>query len=149
MQKLIPFFLFSIFLFTATDASSQNNNKSEIENLIQDYQKALNASDVNSVVSLYTQDAVLIPNAAPTADGLEQIKQTYEYVFDNFSFNLDFDMLEIEVIGKKAYARSTSKGNLTIKANGETVPDENRELFIFEKQNGNWKIARYMYNKSK
>jgi len=149
MKKLLPIFLFSIFLFSATDAESQDKNKLEIESLIQDYQKALNASDLNSVVSIYTKDAVLIPTASPTADGQEQIKQTYVYVFDNFSFNLNFDVLEIEVMGNRAFARSTSKGDLTIKASGETVPDENRELFIFENQNGNWKIARYMYNKSK
>lgn len=149
MKKLLHIFLCSFFLFTVTYAKSQNKNKVEIEHLIQNYQTALNASDVNSVVSLYSPDAVLIPNAAPAADRQEQIKQTYVYVFDNFSFNLNFDILEIEMFGNKVFARSTSKGKLSIKASGETIPDENRELFIFEKQNGDWKIARYMYNKSK
>jgi hypothetical protein len=30
-----------------------------------------------------------------------------------------------------------------------TVPEENRELFVFEKIDGVWKIARYMFNKTK
>ena len=31
----------------------------------------------------------------------------------------------------------------------ETIPEENRELFVFEKVNDEWKIASYMLNKTK
>ena len=113
------------------------------------YQEALNASDANKVVSLYTGNGVLLANAAPTAQGAEQVKGTYQYVFDNFTYNLKFTILEIEVNGNTAFARSTSKGTFTVKSSGQTAPDENRELFVFQKVNGQWKIARYMYNKTK
>ena len=88
-------------------------------------------------------------NAAPTTEGVEQVKGTYQYVFNNFIYTLQFSIVEIEVSGNYAFARSTSKGSFIIKASGQTVPDENRELFVFEKVDGNWKIARYMYNKTK
>ena len=39
--------------------------------------------------------------------------------------------------------------SFVIKSNGQIVEDENRELFVFGKQKGAWKIARYMYKKSK
>jgi len=123
--------------------------KSVIEKLIFSYQDALNASDVNRVIELYTKNGVLMANSAPTADGAEQVKGTYQYVFDNFSYRLKFSIIEIEVNGNYAFARSTSKGSFVMKTNGQTVPDENRELYIFEKVGGNWKIARYMYNKTK
>ncbi len=29
------------------------------------------------------------------------------------------------------------------------VPEENRKLFILQKENGSWKIDRYMFNKMK
>ena len=123
--------------------------KSAIEKLIFSYQDALNASDVSNVIELYTKNGVLMPNTAPTADGVGQIKGTYQYVFDNFSYTLQFSIIEIEVSGNYAFARSTSKGSVTIKASGQTVPDENKELFVLEKKDSKWKIARYMYNKSK
>ena len=88
-------------------------------------------------------------NSAPTAEGAEQVKGTYQYVFDNFSYTLQFSIIEIVVNGNTAFARSTSKGSFVIKSSGQTVPDENRELYIFEKVGGNWKIVRYMYNKTK
>jgi uncharacterized protein (TIGR02246 family) len=140
------------------EAKSQSNNsnktettmeKSAIEKLIFAYQDALNASDVNKVVELYTKNGVLMANSAPTAEGAEQVKGTYQYVFDNFSYTLQFSIIEIVVNGNTAFARSTSKGSFVIKSSGQTVPDENRELYVFEKVGGNWKIARYMYNKTK
>lgn len=138
----------SVFFF-GNEANSQTNQKADIEKLIYAYRDALNASDAAKVVALYTTNGVLLPNAAPTAVGAEQVKGTYQYVFDNFRYNLEFTIGEIVVNGNTAFARSTSKGSFTIKASNQTVPDENRELFVFEKVNGAWKIARYMYNKSK
>ncbi|HSJ69792.1 MAG TPA: nuclear transport factor 2 family protein [Anditalea sp.] len=122
--------------------------KATIEKLIFEYQDALNASDAGKVVSLYTKNGVLMANAAPTSEGADQVKGTYQYVFDNFKYDLQFTVLEVEVHGNTAFARSTSKGSFTIKASGQTLPDENRELFFFEKEKGLWKIARYMYNKT-
>jgi hypothetical protein len=41
------------------------------------------------------------------------------------------------------------EGSTLIHATGETVPEENRELFVLQKENGSWKIDRYMFNKMK
>ena len=138
----------STFLVNQT-ANAQSNQKTEIEKLIFAYRDALNASDAGKVVALYTADGVLLANAAPTAEGAAAVKGTYQYVFDNFKYNLEFTIGEIVVNGNYAFARSTSKGSFVIKASGQTVQDENRELFVFEKVKGEWKIARYMYNKTK
>ena len=47
-----------------------------------------------------------------------------------------------------AFARTGSKGTVTVLADGTTAPEENRELFVFQKEDGVWKIARYMFNKT-
>ena len=158
-RLLITVAIFTSLIAFQNEAKSQSDNlknkkmeateKSAIEKLIFSYQDALNASDVNRVIELYTKNGVLMANSAPTADGAEQVKGTYQYVFDNFSYTLQFSIIEIVVNGNTAFARSTSKGTFVIKSSGQTVPDENRELYIFEKVAGSWKIARYMYNKTK
>ena len=148
-KSLFVFTLIASAFFISTWANAQTKQQADIEKLIFEYRDALNASDANKVVALYTSDGVLLPNAAPTAVGTEQVKATYQYVFDTFKFNLDFTISEIVVNGNYAFARSTSKGSFIIKSNGQTVPDENRELFVFEKVKGNWKIVSYMYNKTK
>jgi len=130
-------------------ATSASPAKADIEKLISTYQDALNASDTEKVLALYTKTGVLMASGAPTAEGAEQVKGTYGYVFENYKYTLQFSIIEVVVNGNTAFARSTSKGSFVIKASGQTVEDENRELFVFEKENGQWKIARYMYNKTK
>jgi uncharacterized protein (TIGR02246 family) len=123
--------------------------KSAIEKVLFSYCDALNASDVNKVLPLYTNDGVFMPSGVPSAIGQEQIKSSYEFVFKTIQLNIQFYIDEIQVNGDFAFAQTTSKGNTLIHANGQTVPEENRELFVFEKVNGQWKIARYMFNKIK
>ncbi len=37
---------------------------------------------------------------------------------------------------------------MTVLANDTSAPEENRELFVFQKKDGVWKISRYMFNKT-
>ncbi len=127
----------------------QTEEKSAIEKLLLSYRDALNASDVNKVLSLYTGDGIFMPSNAPSAVGQEQVKASYEFVFSQIKLNIEFYIDEIVVNGDYAFARTTSKGTTLIHANGQTVADENRELFVLQKINGQWKISRYMFNKMK
>ncbi len=131
--------------------TTMNNQteKSAIEKLLFSYRDALNTSDVNKVLPLYTNDGVFMPSNAPSAIGQEQVKASYEFVFKSIQLNIEFFIDEIEISGDFAFARTTSKGTTLIHANGQTVPEENRELFVLQKLNGQWKIARYMFNKMK
>ena len=130
-------------------AEMEVSEKQEIKNLLFTYRDALNASDVSKVLSLYTVDGIFMPSGAPTSIGTEQVKGAYEFVFSNIQLSIEFYIDEIIVNGDYAFARTTSKGTTLIHATGETVPEENRELFVFQKENGSWKIDRYMFNKMK
>lgn len=127
----------------------QSTEKSAIEELLFSYRDALNASDVNKVLPLYTNDGVFMPSNAPSATGQEQIKGSYGFVFSQIQLNIEFYIYEIVVNGDYAFARTTSKGTTLIHANGQTAAEENRELFVLQKTNGQWKISRYMFNKMK
>jgi len=127
----------------------QSTEKLAIEKLLFSYRDALNTSDVNKVLTLYTNDGVFMPSNAPSAIGQEQLKGSYEFVFKTIQLNVEFFIDEIMVSGDYAFARTTSKGTTLIHANGETVAEENRELFVLQKTNGQWKISRYMFNKMK
>ncbi|SNC65435.1 conserved hypothetical protein [Hymenobacter gelipurpurascens] len=126
-----------------------DNDKAAIEKVITAYRDALKEANASRVVALYTKDAVLMPPGAPTAVGQEQVKATYEYVFSAIKLDINFSIDDIVVNGNSAIVRSTSKGTAVVNANGQSAPEENRELFVFQKVGGQWKIARYMYNKTK
>lgn len=127
----------------------QISEKLAIEKLLFSYRDALNASDVNKVLPLYTNDGVFMPSNAPSAIGQEQVKNAYEFVFKAIQLNIEFFIDEIITSGDYAFARTTSRGTTLIHANGQTVDEENRELFVLQKISGQWKISRYMFNKMK
>ncbi len=122
--------------------------KQKIETLLEEYKKSLNTSDAKLAQSLYTKDGVFMPTEAPSGIGSENILKSYEFVFSQIQLNIEFFIEEIEVEGNMAFAVTSSKGSVKIHANGIEVPEANRELFVFEKVNGEWKIARYMFNKT-
>jgi uncharacterized protein (TIGR02246 family) len=126
----------------------EKQEKEKIEKLLGEYEKSLNTSDARLAQSLYTKDGIFMPTEAPSGIGSEAILKSYEYVFSQIQLNIRFLIEEIQVEGDMAYAVTSSKGTTLIRANGATVPEANRELFVFEKVNGAWKIARYMFNKT-
>ncbi len=123
--------------------------KQEIESLLITYKGTLNTSNAEKATSLYTKDGVFMPSQGPSGIGSEGILKSYQYVFSQIQLNIEFFIEEIQVDGNMAFAVTSSKGTTLIHATGDNVPEENRELFVFEKDNGEWKIARYMFNKTK
>jgi len=126
----------------------QKEDKQAIEALLNTYKKSLNNSDAQLAQSLYTNDGIFMPTEAPSAIGSENILKSYEFIFTQIQLNIEFYIDEIVVEGDFAYAVTSSKGTTRIHATGDTIPEANRELFVFEKVNGEWKIARYMFNKT-
>ena len=134
---------------SAAEADSMTDtDRREIQTVLDRYERALNGSDVDAVLELYTEDGVFMPSSAPTAVGIEGVRGAYEHVFTVIKLNIAFTVDEIVADGSIAFARTGSKGSVTVLADGTTAPEENRELFVFQKEDGVWKIARYMFNKT-
>jgi len=131
------------------ETTSTANDQAAIKEMLFKYRDALNASSVDQVIPLYTKDGVFMPTGFPSAVGTAQVKGAYTGVFSMIKLNIEFFIDEIEVDGDHAFARTTSRGSSLIHATGETVAEENRELFVLQRENGAWKIARYMFNKMK
>jgi uncharacterized protein (TIGR02246 family) len=133
---------------TENSETMEKQEKQKIEALLSEYEKSLNTSDAKLAQSLYTNDGIFMPTEAPSGIGSEGILKSYEYVFSQIQLNIEFFIEEIQVEGNMAFAITSSKGTTLIHATGDTIPEANRELFVFEKVNGEWKIARYMFNKT-
>lgn len=127
----------------------ETQNKAAIEKTLNTYFSSLNASDVKTAVSSYTADGVFIPTKFPTATGTAQLVTAYENVFKAIQLNVTVKIEEIIIKDDIAFARTLSNGTTLIHATGEKMPEENREFFLLRKDNGEWKIARYMFNQPK
>lgn len=123
-------------------------DKNQIEQLIEKYIDALNRSKTDMVVSLFTQDGVLMGVDAPTMEGAEQLKAFFDHGFGIIRLEPKIYIDEIVVTEHYAFAISHSQVRVTILQTNDSHSEQNRELFIFKKDGSDWKIARYMFNKT-
>ncbi len=147
-NSLIKVLLPGTLIFFGQELAAQTDKKAA-EEVVHAYFNALNKADLPGLLSNFASDAVLLPSAAPTARGNEGLTGNYQYVFDNFGFDLKETIESVVVSGDQAIVRSTSEGSLLIKATGEKVQDNFREVFVLKKVKNNWKIDTYIYNQSK
>ena len=130
-------------------SSKSATDKQAIEKLINEYGDAIKSASVEKVLAVFTKDGVLMAPGAPTATGQDQLKGTYEYVFSAIKLDLKFTILEVTIDKDYAVVRSESAGTTTVLSSNQSAPDAYRELFVVKREGGTWKIARYMYNKTK
>lgn len=134
------------FSMPAAAKATDNADTQAIRQQLQRYEKALNASDAEAVMELYTIDAVFMPQHAPALVGRAAVRAGYEQVFATIKLDVRFDIHEIEEAGEWAWARTSSSGRTKILAAGVEVTEGNNELFIFRRENGSWKIHRYLFS---
>lgn len=119
-----------------------------IRALLAQYEQMLNASDADSIASLYASDGIFMPQGFPTAAGRPAVLASYRAIFSNITLSIGFAIDEVKVSGGLATALTRSSGSVRVNATGESGPESNRELFVFAQEDGAWRIARYMFNKA-
>ncbi len=119
--------------------------ENEIRELLKTYENLLNASDVRAA-ACYTSDGVFLPAGLPTVVG-GAMADAYARLFEAIRLKVTFTIDELVVASEEvAYALTQSHGTQTVLATGTDSVESNREMFIFRRENGSWKIARYMFN---
>jgi uncharacterized protein (TIGR02246 family) len=118
-----------------------------ITETLQRYEAALNASDTDAVMRLYAEDGVFMPQHFPSAVGAEQVRAAYDGVFGSIRLAIVFDIVEVVPVAEDwAFARTNSSGTVTVLAAGDGGPEANQELFVMQRVDGTWKIARYAFS---
>jgi uncharacterized protein (TIGR02246 family) len=118
----------------------------EIKQLLETYQRGLNEANLDLVRSVYTSDAVVIGQPFPTATGLQEIIALYADFLSKLDFNVQFELLEMEMSNDLGFIRTRSHGTIVPKGQKPTGSEGNREIFIVRKVQGNWKFHRYIFN---
>jgi uncharacterized protein (TIGR02246 family) len=108
---------------------------------------AFNAGDVDTVVSLYTDDVVVMPPAEPSLHGREAVRQWLGAFFESHTARQSLTNDEVVVTGDWAWMR----GHFTLVIERRDVPGEIRHegkhLVIWRRQeDGSWMAARDIWN---
>ncbi len=137
----------ALILGALSGAYAAESDNEKIHAVLKNYEHALNASDVDGILKLYTEDGVFMAQHNPSAVGIKQVEAAYTAALLAIDLDVEFDIVEIEVIADDwAFARTNSSGTTTINATGDKLNEGNQELFVLKKIDGNWKIARYLFS---
>ena len=132
----------------SANQSSRAAEEAAIRSVLSSYQDALNASNTEAVMPLYTEDGVFMPPNNPSAVGKAAVRQAYDGVFKAITLKVKFIVAELVMVSPEwAFVRTSSAGTNKINATGAVAAEGNQELFIFKKgADGQWRIARYSFS---
>ena len=124
-----------------------NANEKAVAAVLGNYQDALNKSDTDAVMKLYAFDGVFMPQNSPSSVGTDEVRRAYDAVFQTIKLTVKFTAAEVvEIAPNWVFARTNSAGTVKVHATGAGGPEANQELFLFQKIDGAWKIARYCFS---
>jgi|SRR5580658_2498528 uncharacterized protein (TIGR02246 family) len=124
-----------------------NANEKAVAAVLTRYQDALNQSDTNAVMKLYAPTGVFMPQNSPSSIGADEVRRAYDAVFKTIKLTVKFDVAEVVEMGPNwVFARTNSVGTVKAHATGAGGPEANQELFLFQRIDGAWKIARYCFS---
>ena len=124
-----------------------NANEQAVAVVLAKYQDALNQSDIDAVMKLYALDGVFMPQHSPSSVGADAVRKAYGAVFKTIKLTVKFNVVEVlEMAPDWVLARTNSAGTVKVYATGGGGPEANQELFVFQKIDGEWKIARYCFS---
>ena len=124
-----------------------NANEKAVAAVLAQYQDALNQSDTDAVMKLYAPDGVFMPQNSSSSVGADEVRRAYDAVFKTIKLTVQFNVAEVvEVAPNWVFARTNSAGTVKVHATGAGGPEANQELFLFQKIDGAWKIARYCFS---
>jgi uncharacterized protein (TIGR02246 family) len=124
-----------------------NANEKAVAAVLAKYQDALNQSDTLAVMKLYAPDGVFMPQNSPSSVGAEEVRRAYDAVFRTIKLTVKFNVAEVvEMAPNWVFARTNSAGTVKVLATDAGGPEANQELFLFQKIDGVWKIARYCFS---
>ena len=118
-----------------------------IKKSAKDWSTGWNRSDTEELLSLYTNDPILMPQGQPAVIGKNAIRSLYQSFFEEFEVKGEGKVVEVEVSGDLGYFWSSYIWTAKPKAGRDQFKTEGKSVFIVRRQDDNsWKIARLIDN---
>lgn len=104
-------------------------------------EKAVSAGDADTLASLYTDDAILMPPGSPMVTGKDNIASVWQSMFEMGVSELDLQPTEVNVTGDTA----AEVGTFTYTAGDMT--GTGKYIVLWQKgDDGNWRLRRDIWN---
>ncbi|SFM83991.1 Ketosteroid isomerase homolog [Chitinophaga sp. YR627] len=126
---------------------SQQENQA-IEKLLSDFAATLNAATIQHISSFFTEDAVFMPDGFKILKAAD-LKRTGNGYLQRSHFQIGFTIKEVEIGLPYAFVRATAAAALLDPDTQQLITQQSRDFFVLRKDNEDWKIFRYMFNRVK
>jgi ketosteroid isomerase-like protein len=130
--------------------AGQANTENDVAaiNAAQDRELAMAATgNADSMATVGTSDAELMPPNEPAVHGLDAMKKWAETMFSQASVSGRYTSSDVTVSGDLAVARYTGELTITPKAGGAPVTERIKGIHVMKRQpDGSWKIAQDVWN---
>ena len=111
------------------------------------FEAAARSGDANALANTYTADGVLLPPNAPIMRGREAVRAFWSaFVGSATALDLTLMPTEVQQAGDLAVEMGQYRLHMTPKSASTAINDEGKYLVEWRKVDGQWKIARDMFN---
>lgn len=109
-------------------------------------QAAVEAKDLDQIMSHYAVDASLLPAASPIVEGWEAIRKEWSHILAIPEFDSSGEMTKIAASEDLAYTQGRYRATMN-GPDGETVVEEGKWITVWRREaNGSWKVIADIYN---
>jgi uncharacterized protein (TIGR02246 family) len=121
-----------------------DGDRTTIRDIIAKFDRDMLASDWTAAVSVYTEDAVLMPPNAPMLRGRTEIRK----FFEAYPKIREFKQTPLEIAGEGDVAFPWGTYDLVTAPDGVTaIKDKGKVLAVWHKQpDGKWLVTRVCWN---
>jgi ketosteroid isomerase-like protein len=125
-----------------------SHNKNKVKEKISNFESALNLGNIEDVLSFYSDEAIFMPDGNKTLKKSQIGKSGSEFLIES-DFKIRFDDVKIAVDETYAFVEAIAKTSQNDKESSSKSERTSRDFFLFRKEEGDWKIFRYIFNNVK
>ncbi len=127
-------------------ADTTAEDRAMIEGMIEPYEAAFNAADVDGIVAFYDEQAVRMPPNAPSTVGIDGVRLAMENTFSQGTPEISITQEDVILSGDIAVARGNYVLTI-IPEEGDPVVLNGKYLNVVRRQmDGTWKLAHNMFS---
>lgn len=120
-----------------------NDAHTAIEALFQDWHLAVEAGDVDAILSLFDDDFIFKPVGRPVLSDRSAYRELLERFYQSFQKRREYRLDEVRTSGDWGWVRMTERVKLLPLDGGDPEEHPVSHMFIVAPQgDGSWKIAR-------
>ena len=155
-KRIIGVTLAAFAVFNPFVIAAQGRTNPMLDNVVTELVAAFNAKDATKLISLYSEDAVLMPPNMPMIKGKAAIEAHFKKEFAAGEMNLQLTPMQSMIAGSQGFGVGTS--TVTFKRGGAsqtptgagsgtaTTTEAGKYVLVFKRVGPDWKIGFDIFN---